>query len=89
VRCDCRSLGFLINVRHVVRCMAFLVGSVFDIPTLQVLEAQMLPTTAPFYVGLAAGVAMFARHYVEYSGRSKIFCWGSESCCVGFTSKLS
>lgn len=37
---------------------------------LQLLEAQMLPTTAPFYVGLAAGVAMFARNYVEYSGTS-------------------
>lgn len=35
---------------------------------LQVLEAQMLPTAAPFYVGLAAAVAMFARRYVEYSG---------------------
>eukprot|EP00884_Botryococcus_braunii_P004764 jgi/Botrbrau1/14289/Bobra.0369s0003.1 len=34
---------------------------------LKVLEAQVLPTTAPFYVGLAAGVAMFARNYVEYS----------------------
>jgi hypothetical protein len=28
----------------------------------------MLPTTAPFYVGLAAGVAVLARKYVEYSG---------------------
>lgn len=36
--------------------------------TSQVLEAQMLPTTAPFYVGLAAAVAMFARRYIEYSG---------------------
>lgn len=35
---------------------------------LQVLEAQMLPATAPFYMGLAAGWAIFVGAYVHHTG---------------------
>jgi hypothetical protein len=34
----------------------------------QVLEAQMLPATAPFYMGLAAGWAIFVSSYVHHTG---------------------
>lgn len=36
--------------------------------TVQVLEAQMLPATAPFYMGLAAGWGVLVGKYVEHSG---------------------
>ena len=34
----------------------------------QVLEAQMLPATAPFYMGLAAGWAIFLSNYIQHNG---------------------
>lgn len=34
----------------------------------QVLEAQMLPACAPFYMGLAAGWGVLVSKYVEHSG---------------------
>jgi hypothetical protein len=34
----------------------------------QVLEAQMLPATAPFYMGLAAGWAVFLSNYIQHTG---------------------
>lgn len=34
----------------------------------QVLEAQMLPACAPFYMGLAAGWGVFVSKYVQHSG---------------------
>lgn len=35
---------------------------------MQVLEAQMLPATAPFYMGLAAGWAVFLSNYIQHTG---------------------
>ena len=35
---------------------------------MQVLEAQMLPACAPFYMGLAAGWGVLVSKYVEHSG---------------------
>ena len=37
---------------------------------MQVLEAQMLPATAPFYMGLAAGWAVLVSAYIHHTATS-------------------
>ena len=45
-----------------------LLTGVATLGVVQVLEAQMLPATAPFYMGLAAGWAVFLSNYIQHTG---------------------
>ena len=51
----------------------------------QVLEAQMLPATAPFYMGLAAGWAIFLSNYIQHNGvvPHRAVCIAL-ACCLPF-----
>ena len=40
---------------------------------MQVLEAQMLPACAPFYMGMAAGWAVFVGAYVHHTGENSSY----------------
>jgi len=50
-------------------------GAEAGVACAQVLEAQMLPATAPFYMGIAAGWAVLVGAYVHHTGaRAHIPC---------------